>query len=189
MENLDSAVISTSLPAIAKDLHEDPISLKLALTSFLISLAIFIPASGWAADRFGARTIFRAAIVVFTLGSILCGISATLPVLVGARVIQGLGGAMMVPVGRLLLLRSVERSELVNALSYLTVPALLGPMTGPLLGGFINPYFHWRWIFWINVPIGAIGIILATNFIEDVRGEAPSPLDVTGFLLCGLGLE
>jgi EmrB/QacA subfamily drug resistance transporter len=188
MENLDSTVIATSLPAIAKDLHEDPISLKLALTSYLISLAIFIPASGWAADRFGARTIFRAAILVFTLGSILCGISATLPGLVGARVIQGLGGAMMVPVGRLLLLRSVERSELVNALSYLTVPALLGPMTGPLLGGFITTYFHWRWIFWINVPIGTIGIILATIFVEDIKDGAAWPLDVTGFLLCGLGL-
>ncbi|MGH6811252.1 MAG: MFS transporter [Methylocella sp.] len=188
MENLDSTVISTSLPAIAKDLHEDPISLKLALTSYLISLAIFIPASGWAADRFGARTIFRAAILVFTLGSILCGMAGTLPELVGARVVQGLGGAMMVPVGRLLLLRSVERSELVNALSYLTVPALLGPMTGPLLGGFITTYFHWRWIFWINVPIGAIGIILATIFVEDVKDGAAWPLDVTGFLLCGLGL-
>jgi EmrB/QacA subfamily drug resistance transporter len=188
MENLDSTVIATSLPAIAKDFHEDPISLKLALTSYLISLAIFIPASGWAADRFGARTIFRAAILVFVLGSILCGISATLPGLVGARVVQGLGGAMMVPVGRLLLLSSVERSELVNALSYLTVPALLGPMTGPLLGGFITTYFHWRWIFWINVPIGAIGIILATIFVEDVKDGTASPLDVTGFLLCGFGL-
>jgi MFS family permease len=188
MENLDSTVISTSLPAIAEDLHEHPISLKLALTSYLISLAIFIPASGWAADRFGARTIFRVAILIFILGSILCGISTSLPGLVGARVIQGLGGAMMVPVGRLLLLRSVERSELVNALSYLTVPALLGPMTGPLLGGFITTYFHWRWIFWINVPIGAIGIILATVFVEDVREEVAWPLDVTGFLLCGLGL-
>jgi len=188
MENLDSTVISTSLPAIAEDLHEHPISLKLALTSYLISLAIFIPASGWAADRFGARKIFRTAILVFILGSILCGISTSLPELVGARVIQGLGGVMMVPVGRLLLLRSVERSELVNALSYLTVPALLGPMTGPLLGGFITTYFHWRWIFWINVPIGAIGIILATIFVEDVKDEAAFPLDVTGFVLCGLGL-
>ncbi len=188
MENLNSTVISTSLPAIAMDLHEDPISLKLALTSYLVSLAIFIPASGWAADRFGARTIFRTAILVFTSGSILCGISTTLPGLVGARVIQGLGGAMMVPVGRLLLLRSVERFELVNALSYLTVPALLGPVTGPLLGGFITTYFHWRWIFWINVPIGAIGIVLATIFIKDVKEEASGPLDVTGFLLCGFGL-
>ena len=189
MENLDSTVISTSLPAIAKDLHEDPISLKLALTSYLVSLAIFIPASGWAADRFGARKIFRMAILVFTLGSILCGMAATLPGFVGARVIQGLGGAMMVPVGRLLLLRSVERSELVNALSYLTVPALLGPIMGPLLGGFITTYFHWRWIFWINVPICVIGLVLATVFVKDVAGEATWPLDVRGFLLCGLGLS
>jgi EmrB/QacA subfamily drug resistance transporter len=188
MENLDSTVIATSLPAIAKDLHEDPISLKLALTSYLVSLAIFIPASGWAADRFGARKIFRMAILVFTLGSILCGMAATLPGFVGARVIQGLGGAMMVPVGRLLLLRSVERSELVNALSYLTVPGLLGPIMGPLLGGFITTYFHWRWIFWINVPICVIGLVLATVFVKDVAGEATWPLDVRGFLLCGLGL-
>jgi EmrB/QacA subfamily drug resistance transporter len=188
MENLDATVIATSLPAIAKDLHEDPISLKLALTSYLISLAIFIPASGWAADRFGARTIFRAAILVFILGSILCGISATLPELIGARVVQGLGGAMMVPVGRLVLLRSVERSELVDALAFLTVPALLGPISGPLLGGFITTYFHWRWIFWINVPIGAIGILLATIYVKEVEGEGTWPLDVTGFLLCGFGL-
>jgi EmrB/QacA subfamily drug resistance transporter len=188
MENLDSTVIATSLPAIAGDLHEDPISLKLALTSYLISLAIFIPASGWAADRFGARTVFRSAILVFVAGSILCGLSNTLPGLVGARVIQGLGGAMMVPVGRLLLLRTVERSELVNALSYLTVPALLGPMAGPLLGGFITTYFHWRWIFWINVPIGIAGVILATRFIENVKCETLWPLDAKGFVLSGLGL-
>jgi EmrB/QacA subfamily drug resistance transporter len=188
MENLDSTVIATSLPAIAKDLHEDPISLKLALTSYLVSLAIFIPASGWAADRFGARKIFRIAILVFTLGSILCGMAASLPGFIGARVIQGLGGAMMVPVGRLVLLRSVERSQLVDALAFLTVPALLGPITGPLLGGFITTYFHWRWIFWINVPIGAAGIVLATLFVKDVEGEGAWPLDVRGFLLCGVGL-
>jgi EmrB/QacA subfamily drug resistance transporter len=188
MENLDSTVISTSLPPIAKDLNVDPISLKLALTSYLVSLAIFIPASGWAADRFGARTIFKAAVTVFTLGSISCGLAGTLPGLVGARMVQGLGGAMMVPVGRLLLLRSVERSELVNALSYLTVPALLGPIAGPLVGGFITTYFHWRWIFWINVPIGAAGLILATFFIEDIKAEALWPFDVKGFLLCGTGL-
>jgi EmrB/QacA subfamily drug resistance transporter len=188
MENLDATVISTSLPAIAIDLHEDPISLKLALMSYLVSLAVFIPASGWVADRFGARIIFRLAILVFTLASVMCGLSSTLPELVGARVIQGLGGAMMVPVGRLLLLRSVERSDLVRALSYLTVPALLGPLAGPLLGGFITTYFHWRWIFWINVPIGAAGIVLATIFIEDVREDKPGPLDVIGFLLSGFGL-
>ncbi len=188
MENLDSTVISTSLPEIAKDLQEDPIALKLALTSYLLSLAIFIPASGWAADRFGARTIFRAAIFIFMAGSVLCGMAGSLAGLVGARMIQGLGGAMMVPVGRLLLLRSVERSELVNALAYLTVPALLGPIAGPLVGGFITTYFHWRWIFWINVPIGAAGLILATLYIEDIKSAARWPFDIRGFLLCGFGL-
>ncbi len=189
MENLDGTVISTSLPAIAADLHEDPISLKLALTSYLLSLAIFIPASGWIADKFGARNVFRLAILVFTFGSIACGLSNSLTEFVLARVLQGLGGAMMVPVGRLVLLRSVERSEMVRALSYLTLPALIGPVIGPPLGGFITTYFHWRWIFWINVPIGALGILLATLFIEDIRETNVAPLDVTGLLLSGAGLS
>jgi EmrB/QacA subfamily drug resistance transporter len=188
MENLDGTVISTSLPAIAADLGEDPIALKLALTSYLLSLAIFIPASGWAADRFGARVVFRTAIIGFTLGSILCGLSSTLPEFVAARVLQGIGGAMMVPVGRLVLIRAVPRAELVRAMAYLSVPALLGPVLGPPVGGFITTYFHWRWIFWINVPIGAIGVILATLFIPNVKEDAPWPLDRTGFLLSGTGL-
>jgi EmrB/QacA subfamily drug resistance transporter len=188
MENFDGTVISTSLPAIAADLGEDPIALKLALTSYLLSLAIFIPASGWAADRFGARTVFRAAIVGFTLGSILCGLSNTLPEFVAARVLQGIGGAMMVPVGRLVLIRAVPRAELVRAMAYLSVPALLGPVLGPPVGGFITTYFHWRWIFWLNVPIGAIGVLLATLFIPNVKEEVPWPLDRTGFLLSGTGL-
>jgi EmrB/QacA subfamily drug resistance transporter len=182
-------VISTSLPAIAVDLHEDPISLKLALTSYLLSLAIFIPASGWVADKFGARTIFRLAILVFTLGSIACGLSSSLSEFILARVLQGLGGAMMVPVGRLVLLRSVARPDLVRALAYLTLPALIGPVIGPPLGGFITTYFHWRWIFWINVPIGAVGIALATIFIEDIRETQVWPLDLRGFLLSGIGLS
>jgi EmrB/QacA subfamily drug resistance transporter len=189
MENLDGTVISTSLPAIAIDLHEDPIALKLALTSYLLSLAIFIPASGWAADRFGARTVFRLAILVFTLGSIACGLSSTLPQFVAARILQGMGGAMMVPVGRLVLLRSVERSDMVRALAYLTIPALIGPIVGPPVGGFITTYFHWRWIFWINVPIGVLGIALATIFIEDIREANVWPLDLRGFLLSGIGLS
>ncbi len=189
MENMDSTVISTSLPAIAVDLHQDPITLKLALTSYLLSLAVFIPASGWAADRFGARLVFRGAIVVFTLGSVLCGLSSTLPGFVAARVVQGMGGAMMVPVGRLVLLRSVPREELVTALTYLTMPALIGPILGPPLGGFITTYFEWRWIFWINVPIGILGLVLASLFISDVREAQTWPLDVPGFLLCGLGLS
>ncbi len=189
MENLDGTVISTSLPAIALDLHEDPIALKLALTSYLLSLAVFIPASGWVADRFGTRTVFRAAIVVFTLGSILCGLSSSLTGFVLARIAQGVGGAMMVPVGRLLLLRSVERSNLVRALAYLTLPALLGPMIGPPVGGFITTYFHWRYIFWINVPIGVLGVTLVTLFIPDIREKAVPRLDILGFFLSALGLS
>jgi EmrB/QacA subfamily drug resistance transporter len=188
MENMDGTVISTSLPAIARDLHEDPIVLKLALTSYMLTLAVFIPASGWVADRFGARTVFCTAIVVFTLGSILCGASTSLPTLIGARVFQGLGGAMMVPVGRLVLLRSVPKSDLVNALAYLTVPALLGPVAGPPLGGFITTYFHWRWIFWINVPIGVLGVLLSLKFIQNLREQEVPRFDFKGFVLSGVGL-
>ncbi len=188
MENIDGTVISTSLPAIARDLHEDPIALKLALTSYLLALAVFIPASGWVADKFGTRIVFRAAIVVFTAGSILCGLSSSLGGFIAARVIQGTGGAMMVPVGRLLLLRSVERRDLVKAMAYLTIPALLGPMLGPPVGGFITTYFHWRYIFWINVPIGILGVTLVTIFIENIKDADVRPLDVPGFFLSGIGL-
>ncbi len=188
MENMDGTVISTSLPAIARDLNEDPIVLKLALTSYMLTLAVFIPASGWVADRFGARTVFCTAIVVFTLGSILCGASTSLPTLIAARVFQGLGGAMMVPVGRLVLLRSVQKSELVSAMAYLTVPALIGPVAGPPLGGFITTYFHWRWIFWINIPIGVLGILLSLKFIQNLREEAVPRFDFRGFVLSGVGL-
>ena len=188
MENMDGTVLSTSLPAIAADLHRDPIALKLALTSYMLTLAVFIPASGWVADRLGARTVFCSAIVVFTLGSISCGASSTLAELIAARVFQGLGGAMMVPVGRLVLLRSVPKSEMVDSLAYLTIPALLGPVMGPPLGGFITTYFHWRWIFWINVPIGVLGVALTLRFIANVRERDVAPFDMKGFLLSGPGL-
>ncbi|RBP12206.1 EmrB/QacA subfamily drug resistance transporter [Roseiarcus fermentans] len=188
MENMDGTVISTSLPAIAHDLNQDPIVLKLALTSYMLTLAVFIPASGWIADRFGARTVFCSAIVVFTLGSILCGASTSLETLIAARVFQGLGGAMMVPVGRLVLLRSVEKSDLVDALAYLTVPALLGPVAGPPLGGFITTYFHWRWIFWINVPIGLLGVALSLRYVANLREEVVPRFDFKGFVLSGVGL-
>ena len=188
MENLDGTVIATSLPAIARDLNENPLALKLAMTSYLLALAVLIPASGWMADKFGTRIVFRAAIVVFTTGSILCGLSSSLAGFVAARVVQGAGGAMMVPVGRLLLLRTVERHNLVRAMAYLTIPALLGPMLGPPVGGFITTYFHWRYIFWINVPIGILGVTLVTLFIENVKAAEVTPLDWRGFLLSGAGL-
>lgn len=187
VENMDSTVISTSLPAIAADLGTDPIALKLALTTYLLSLAVFIPVSGWVADRFGARPTFMTAIGVFLLGSVACAASGTLGELVAARFLQGMGGAMMVPVGRLVLLRTVPKNQLVQALSWLTIPALVGPVVGPPLGGFITTYFDWRWIFLVNLPIGVLGIILAKRFIPDIR-EAPTPLDWRGFLLAGLGL-
>jgi EmrB/QacA subfamily drug resistance transporter len=187
IENMDSTVISTSLPAIASDLGADPIALKLALTTYLLSLAVFIPVSGWVADRFGARPTFTTAIGVFLLGSVACAASGSLGELVAARFLQGMGGAMMVPVGRLVILRTVPKSELVQALSWLTIPALVGPVVGPPLGGFITTYFDWRWIFLINLPIGALGILLARRFIPDIREDAP-PLDWRGFVLVGFGL-
>ncbi|ODN68677.1 MDR family MFS transporter [Methylobrevis pamukkalensis] len=188
MENLDSSVVATSLPAIAADLGVDPIALKLAFTSYLLSIAVFTPISGWCADRFGTRLVFRGAIVIFTLGSILCGLVGSLEGFVAARIVQGLGGAMMVPVGRLVLLRSVERSDYVRALSWLTIPGLLGPVMGPPLGGFITTYFDWRYIFWVNVPIGIIGFILVSIHIADFRDDDVRRLDRKGFLLSGLGL-
>src|SRR5215207_2715419 len=188
MENMDSTVIATSLPAIAADLGEDPIALKLALTSYLLSLAVFIPISGWMADKFGARTVFRAAIVVFTLGSAACGFAQGLADFVLFRVIQGMGGAMMVPVGRLVILRSVPKSELISALAWLTIPALMGPVIGPPLGGFITTFISWRWIFWINIPVGILGVLLATLYVANIREEVLPALDVKGFILSGIGL-
>ena len=188
METMDSTIIATSLPAIAADLGEDPIALKLALTSYLLSLAVFIPISGWMADRFGARTVFRAAIVVFTLGSVACGFATSLVDFILFRVLQGMGGAMMVPVGRLVILRSVPKSELISALAWLTIPALMGPVIGPPLGGLISTLFSWRWIFWINIPVGLLGIYLASRFIDNFREDTVPPLDVKGFFLSGIGL-
>lgn len=189
MEQLDGTVLATALPAMAIDLREDPVALKLALTSYLLSLAVFIPLSGWAADRFGARRVFRMAIVVFTAGSILCGFSNSLATIVAARIVQGVGGAMMVPVGRLVLLRTAPRHELVRAMAWLAVPALVGPLIGPPLGGFIATYLHWRYIFWINVPIGLLGVALVTRFIPDLFEENARPLDRLGAALSGVGLS
>ena len=153
MEQLDGTILATALPVMAADLHEDPVALKLALTSYFLSLAVFIPLSGWVADKFGARHVFRSAIVVFTLGSILCGFSNSLLTIIIARSIQGMGGAMMTPVGRLVLVRTAPRHELVRAMAWLAMPALIGPIVGPPLGGFLATYFDWRYIFWINAPI------------------------------------
>jgi len=188
MENVDSTVIATSLPAIARDISANPLALKLAITSYLLSLAVFLPVSGWTADRFGARTVFRAAIVVFMAGSIGCALSGSLTQFVLARMVQGMGGAMMTPVGRLILVRSVDKRELVNAMVWVTLPALIGPLIGPPLGSFITTYVSWHWIFLINIPMGLVGIVLVTLFIADVRADEPDPLDAVGIVLAGLGI-
>lgn len=188
MENMDSTVIATSLPAIAADIGTNPLALKLAVTSYLLSLAIFIPASGWTADRFGARTVFRAAIGVFVLGSIGCALSSSLTGFVVARIVQGMGGAMMTPVGRMVLVRTISKRELVAAMAWVTTPALIGPVLGPPVGGFITTYATWHWIFIINVPIGLLGIALATRFIPDVRAEEQVRFDIVGMVLAGLGI-
>jgi EmrB/QacA subfamily drug resistance transporter len=188
MENMDSTVIATSLPAIAADIGTSPLTLKLAITSYLLSLAVFIPASGWTADRFGARTVFSAAIAVFMVGSIGCALSESVTNFVFARTLQGIGGAMMTPVGRLVLLRSIDKSALVNAMAWVTVPALVGPVIGPPLGGFITTYFSWHWIFLINLPIGLLGIFLALRFIDPIKSENLERFDLYGMVLAGIGL-
>jgi EmrB/QacA subfamily drug resistance transporter len=188
MENMDSTVIATSLPAIAADIGTSPLTLKLAITSYLLSLAVFIPASGWTADRFGARIVFALAVGVFMVGSIGCAVSGSVTDFVFARILQGMGGAMMTPVGRLVLLRSVDKSALVNAMAWVTVPALIGPVIGPPLGGFITTYFSWHWIFLINIPIGLLGIFMALKFIDPIKSVDPERFDLYGLLLAGVGL-
>jgi len=188
MENMDSTVIATSLPAIARALGTNPLALKLAVTSYLLSLAICIPASGWTADRFGARNVFRIAIGVFVVGSIGCAASTSLEQFVFARIVQGMGGAMMTPVGRLMMVRSIDKKLLINAMSLVTMPALIGPICGPPLGGFITTYFSWHWIFLINVPIGVVGVAMASRYIANVRVEHHDPFDFVGFILSGLAI-
>lgn len=188
MEMVDSTVISTSLPIIARDLGKDPILLKLGLTAYLLSLAVFIPISGWICDRFGGRTVFRSAIAIFMVSSMLCGLAHSFAFFVVARFLQGIGGAMMVPVGRIVILRSIPREEYVTAISYLTTPAMLGPVIGPPLGGFITTYLSWRWIFYINVPISILAIFLAGRYMENFREPDVPRLDIAGFALSASGL-
>jgi EmrB/QacA subfamily drug resistance transporter len=188
MEQLDGTVLATALPSMARSFHTEPLRMNVALTAYLLSLAVFIPASGKAADRFGSRTVFRAAIALFTVGSILCAQADSLAFLVAARIVQGIGGAMMVPVGRLVLLRSVEKAELVSAMTWLMIPAMVGPIVGPPLGGFLVTYLSWRWIFTINVPIGLLGMVLATRYIRDVRDPGKVNFDLPGLLLSGVSL-
>src|SRR3984957_13701829 len=188
MEQLDGTVLATALPTMARSFSADPLQMNVALTSYLLTLAMFIPASGRIADRFGSRSVFRAAIGLFTLGSILCAQAPSLWALVAARMLQGAGGAMMSPVGRLVMLRVVSKAELVRSMAWLMVPATLGPIVGPPVGGFIVTYLSWHWIFYINVPIGIAGIVLVTVFIDEMKEPARTKFDLRGLLLSGVAL-
>jgi EmrB/QacA subfamily drug resistance transporter len=185
MEMLDGTIIATALPQMARSFHVGPVSLNIGMTAYMLTLAVFIPISGWVADRFGARTVFSTAIAVFTLASVLCGLCGTLPHFILARILQGVGGAMMVPVGRLIVLRTAPKEKLTQVLAWITWPALSALVIGPPLGGFITTYFSWHWIFFLNLPIGILALTLAVLWIENTRGEELHPFDWLTFLLGG----
>jgi EmrB/QacA subfamily drug resistance transporter len=187
MESLDTTILNTGVPTIAAALHVAPLSMKSVLASYTLSLAVFIPISGWMADRFGTRRVFASAIGIFTLGSFLCGVSSNIHVLVACRILQGCGGAMMVPVGRLTMVRTFAKSELIRAMSFVAIPGLIGPMLGPIAGGLIVGYLHWRFIFFVNIPIGLIGLYMVYLHLPDYR-EHTDPLDATGLVLFGSGV-
>lgn len=190
LQNLDTSVMATALPSIAESLHVPPLHLNLAITAYLLSLAVFLPISGWLADRFGAKRMFCMAIALFSLASALCGVAATLPALVLFRIFQGLAGAMMMPVGRLILLRSVPASQMIGAMVWYTIPPVIGRMAGPLFGGVIVTMTSWRWIFFVNIPFGLLAVLLAQIFVEDTETAAPpAPFDLIGFMLLALGLS
>jgi len=188
MESLDTTILNTAVPTIAAALHVAPLNMKSVLASYTLSLAVFIPISGWMADRFGTRRVFASAIGIFTLGSFLCGISSNIHVLVADRILQGVGGAMMVPVGRLTMVRTFAKSELVRAMSFVAIPGLIGPMLGPIAGGLIVGYFHWRLIFFVNLPIGLTGLYLVYRHLPDYREKDTHPVDFTGLILFGSGI-
>jgi EmrB/QacA subfamily drug resistance transporter len=188
MEQLDSTIITTAIPDIARSLYTTPVRMNLAVSAYVVTLAVFIPLSGWFADRFGARRIFVAALTLFTVASALCGLAGSFAMLIATRVLQGLGGAMMTPVGRLILLRSFPRSEFVSAMTYMTLPAIIGPVIGPLLGGVLTTYTSWRWIFYVNLPFGILGVLLALRFLDEAPGDSTAKFDLYGFLMFGGGV-
>jgi EmrB/QacA subfamily drug resistance transporter len=185
MENLDGTIIATALPQMARSFHIGAVNLNIGMTAYLLTLAVFIPISGWVADRFGARSVFASAIAVFTLASLLCGASRTLTQFTLMRILQGIGGAMMVPVGRLIVLRNTPKEKLTQAIAYITWPGLTALVIGPPLGGFITTYATWHWIFFLNLPIGVLALILALLWIENVSTEEKHPFDWLTFILAG----
>jgi EmrB/QacA subfamily drug resistance transporter len=188
MESLDTTILNTAVPIVAQALAIPALSMKSVLASYTLSLAVFIPISGWMADRFGTRRVFASAIGLFTLGSFLCGISSDIHLLIACRVLQGCGGAMMVPVGRLTLARTFAKSELIRAMSFVAIPGLIGPMLGPIVGGLIVGYLHWRFIFFVNLPIGIVGLALVYLHLPDYREPDSKPLDIVGLILFGSGV-
>jgi EmrB/QacA subfamily drug resistance transporter len=188
MESLDTTILNTAVPTISKALAVSPLSMKSVLASYTLSLAVFIPISGWMADRFGTRRVFASAVGLFTLGSFLCGLTSNIHLLVACRILQGCGGAMMVPVGRLTLVRTFPKSELIRAMSFVAIPGLIGPMLGPLAGGLIVAYLPWRAIFFLNIPIGVAGLVLVYTHLPDYRSANTKPLDVLGLILFGSGI-
>ena len=188
MESLDTTILNTAVPTIAAALKVTPLAMKSVLASYTLSLAVFIPISGWMADRFGTRRVFASAIALFTLGSFLCGASSDIRLLVACRILQGCGGAMMVPVGRLTLVRTFAKSELIRAMSFVAIPGLIGPMLGPIAGGLIVGYLHWRVIFFVNIPIGLLGLAMVYLHTPDYRQEHTPALDVVGLVLFGSGI-
>ncbi len=187
MEQLDSTIVNTAIPSMAVSLGVAPLSLKAVVTSYILSLAVGIPVSGWIADRYGTRRVFALAVAIFTLASVLCGLSANVPMLVAARILQGLGAAMMTPVGRLAIIRTFAKSELLVALNFVIIPALIGPLLGPTVGGLIVHWLSWREIFFVNVPMGIVALLIIFRHMPDYRGGAPRPLDVVGLVLFGSG--
>lgn len=189
MEFIDSTALSTALPTLARGFHVDPIHLKLALTSYILALAVFVPVSGWAAEKFGARRVFLTAMAVFLIGSALCGLSRTLPELVAARIVQGMGGAMMTPVARLIVVGQAPREQLIKAMGWFTMPALIGPLIGPPLAGFVLSVADWPWIFYLNVPVGLLGMIAVMRFVPPMKSEDPGPFDWLGFFLAASAIS
>jgi EmrB/QacA subfamily drug resistance transporter len=187
MEQLDATIVNTAIPSIAATLQVTPLSLKSVVTSYIISLAVGIPVSGWMADRFGTRKVFGIAIAVFTLASVMCGLAQNVPMMVAARMLQGLGGAMMMPVGRLAIIRTFPKSELLAAMNFVIIPALIGPLLGPTVGGLMVHWLSWRAIFFVNVPVGLLALYLVYRHMPDYRGDNPRPLDVVGLILFSSG--